>query len=506
MSLLNTNLPRVDNLHFCSSAGQNMSLKIGVIGGFTRKVGFKQPGLSFPYQIQYRQRSKYTEEIQNSKGAEYSKWTDWKNAVQVGGIPIDSTETALPANSWNKANKGVNTTSDYLTFYEFSNYKIPDSYQERQFEFRLRTYDKAWNTHGPWTSFILTVVKLPDIQDFKLVEQSNGYMTCLFNRKGPYKGLTFYANSIIDAQNININMDNGPQKIYSSSSTRIQSRTGYTKQAVYLENLTRSVVGSEALDCQFYLQIDGFKISLDGNYIVNDYSQVDTGKVDILENSVVWDENLGSYQIQVYYGGTPAQDSISCYIDYTYNGVVYTIQPTTKVRTYRSSSHQLWTYTFYPPIGVSFKVKAKWKYTSSTTYSAGSGFSQTALKGAGYRLTFFDEIDGAMVWGKTTTGITAQPTIVSSLPFGRKRPMAVFGKGENVNITLNGTIIDKTGYYGGKYAMRKAWEDIANRGNRLFVYRNHTGLWLKVAITNITLTKTETKDLYTVSVSMMEVA
>ena len=431
MSLLNTNLPRVDNLHFCSSAGQNMSLKIGVIGGFTRKVGFKQPGLSFPYQIQYRQRSKYTEEIQNSKGAEYSKWTDWKNAVQVGGIPIDSTETALPANSWNKANKGVNTTSDYLTF---------------------------------------------------------------------------YANSIIDAQNININMDNGPQKIYSSSSTRIQSRTGYTKQAVYLENLTRSVVGSEALDCQFYLQIDGFKISLDGNYIVNDYSQVDTGKVDILENSVVWDENLGSYQIQVYYGGTPAQDSISCYIDYTYNGVVYTIQPTTKVRTYRSSSHQLWTYTFYPPIGVSFKVKAKWKYTSSTTYSAGSGFSQTALKGAGYRLTFFDEIDGAMVWGKTTTGITAQPTIVSSLPFGRKRPMAVFGKGENVNITLNGTIIDKTGYYGGKYAMRKAWEDIANRGNRLFVYRNHTGLWMKVAITNITLTKTETKDLYTVSVSMMEVA
>ena len=506
MSSLNKNLPRIDNLHFCSSAGQNMSLKIGVKGGFTRKVGFKQPGLSFPYQIQYRQRSKYTEEIQNSKGAEYSKWTDWKNAVQVGGIPIDSTETALPANTWNKANKGVNTTSDYLTFYEFTNYKIPDSYQERQFEFRLRTYDKAWNTHGPWTSFILTVVKLPDIQDFKLVEQSNGYLTCLFNRKGPYKGLTFYAGAMIDADVVNINLDTGPQKIYSSSSTRIESRTGYTKQAVYLENLTRSVVGSEVLDCQFYLQIDGFKISLDGDYIVNDYSQPDTGKVDIREDTVVWNEALGSYEIQVYYDGNPNPENISCYLTYTYNGGTKTIQPAIKLRTYRGHGTQHWTYKFYPPLGVDFKIQAQWQYTTSTIYKAGNGFEQSALNGAGYRVNFFDEIDGALVWGRTTTSITSQPTVVSSLPFGRKRPIAIFGKGENVNITLNGTIVDKTGLYGGKYAMRKAWEDIANRGNHLFVYRNHTGLWMKVAITGISINKTETKDFYQISVSMMEVS
>ena len=503
MSSLNTNLPKIDNLHFCSSAGQNMSLKIGVKGGFSRKVGFKQPGLSFPYQIQYRHRSKYTDEIQNSKGAEYTKWTDWMVAVQVGGLPIDTTETALPANTWNKANKGVNTTSDYLTFYEFSNYKIPDSYQERQFEFRLRTYDKARNTHGIWSSYVLSVIKLPDIQDFQLLEQSNGYLTVLFNRKGYSKGMSFYAGPMIDNNIVNINQDTGPQKIYSSNSQRIQSRTGYTKQAVYLENLTRSVVGGEFLDCDFHFEVDGFRIPFEGNYLVNDISQPDTAKVDIDESSITWDEQLGSYQVKVIYYSATTSKKKSCYLNYTYNGVKLTIQPAVSKTAYRSNARWEVLYTFYPPIGVSFTLEAQYEYTTASVYKA--TYSQPALQANGYRLTFMNEVDGALVYGNTRYNINAVPTVVSSLPFGRNRPMVVFGKGETVNITLQGTIVDFSGCYGGNYGRRKAWEDISNRANKLFVFRNHTGLWCKVAITNIQLEKTQTRGLYSITVNMMEV-
>lgn len=158
---LNSKLPGVSKIAFCTSPGRGMSTSIstGESGTFSRKVGFKQSSTTYPFQIQYRQRSRYTAANAKAKGATYTNWSNWKNAVAVSGIAKDATESQKPVNTWLKANKGVNTKGTYQTFMEFSSYLIPDTYDCRQFQFRIRTINKSKAKHGSWVTQTLTVYK-----------------------------------------------------------------------------------------------------------------------------------------------------------------------------------------------------------------------------------------------------------------------------------------------------------------------------------------------------------
>ena len=149
-STLNAKLPNVDKISFCTAAGKNMCEKLytGENGKFSMKVGFRQKSKAYPFQIQYRVRSRYTQANAKKKGANWTAWTVWKNAVAVSGIAINATETAKPVNRWMKANKGVNKNATYATFYTFSGYQIPAGYDARQFQFRIRTFNKAKAKHG----------------------------------------------------------------------------------------------------------------------------------------------------------------------------------------------------------------------------------------------------------------------------------------------------------------------------------------------------------------------
>ncbi|MGN0037597.1 MAG: hypothetical protein ACI36Y_00470, partial [Coriobacteriales bacterium] len=114
-STLNSKLPGVSKIAFCSSAGKDMYRTIftGENGKFSTKVGFRQSATTFPYQVQYRSRSRYTKANAKVKGATWTKWGSWKNAVAVSGIAKDATESSNPVNKWLKANKGVNRKSKY---------------------------------------------------------------------------------------------------------------------------------------------------------------------------------------------------------------------------------------------------------------------------------------------------------------------------------------------------------------------------------------------------------
>ena len=73
-STLNAMMPQVTKIAFCTSAGKNMATKIYTAenGKFTRKVGFKQTSKIYPFQIQYRHRSRYTWANAKIKGANYT--------------------------------------------------------------------------------------------------------------------------------------------------------------------------------------------------------------------------------------------------------------------------------------------------------------------------------------------------------------------------------------------------------------------------------------------------
>lgn len=67
----NSKLPVVSKIAFCISAGKSMATKIytGENGKFSRMVGFKQNAKTYPFQVQYRQRSRYTAANAKIKGA-----------------------------------------------------------------------------------------------------------------------------------------------------------------------------------------------------------------------------------------------------------------------------------------------------------------------------------------------------------------------------------------------------------------------------------------------------
>ena len=73
-STLNKKLPVMDKIAFCSSAGTDMATKIfaGSNGVFTCKVGFKQTKKNYPFQVQYRQRSRYKTANTQVMGAAYN--------------------------------------------------------------------------------------------------------------------------------------------------------------------------------------------------------------------------------------------------------------------------------------------------------------------------------------------------------------------------------------------------------------------------------------------------
>ena len=67
----NSKLPTVSKIAFCTAAGQNMATQIytGENRKFTTKVGFKQNSKTYPFQIQFRERGRYTAANQKIKGA-----------------------------------------------------------------------------------------------------------------------------------------------------------------------------------------------------------------------------------------------------------------------------------------------------------------------------------------------------------------------------------------------------------------------------------------------------
>jgi hypothetical protein len=46
------------------------------------------------------------------------------------------------------ANQGINKKATYLTCFTFTNYLIPDDYDAREFQFRIRTFNKSQAKHG----------------------------------------------------------------------------------------------------------------------------------------------------------------------------------------------------------------------------------------------------------------------------------------------------------------------------------------------------------------------
>ena len=498
-SKLNSKLPTVSKIAFCTSAGKSMSYKLytGQNGKFSRMVGFKQNSKIYPFQIQYRQRSRYTQANAKIKGAIWTNWSGWKNAVAVSGIALDATESANPINRWMKANKGINKNGTYATFKTFTSYQIPATYDARQFEYRIRTFNKSQAKHGSFKSQVLSVYKRAAVVDETLITASDGGLKIKFNYKWD-RNASIEVNSIIDSSGRELLRKPytiGIQRTVLNSETTPQPRTGYTAGLVKIDiaRLKRKVTKDEALTLKVsFVTVDGAKTGFASGTVIQPRRNINVSV------NHTWNQQLGLLRVQAVNNDSVALTDIGCNVSYIYNGKSYSTAAFNVTKNLTGTS----TFYFYPPIGIPVSIHVKEE--DANDFKDNQNVTGLTLSGYGYRLNKVNSTSiCGLGWGKPSFDINSQPQYETSLPYGRSKNVIFYGSGATNTISFSATIVDKEGCYGGVYSRKAAWDNVQNNQG-LYWFRTNKGDLYKVGIISVQI-KHDNKDLYQLQVNMIEV-
>lgn len=501
-STLNSKLPGVSKIAFCSSAGKDMYRTIftGENGKFSTKVGFRQSATTFPYQVQYRSRSRYTKANAKVKGATWTKWGSWRNAVAVSGIAKDATESSNPVNKWLKANKGVNRTSKYLTFYTFSSYQIAEAYDARQFEFRVRTFNKAKAKHGSWTSQVLSVYRRAAVRDETYYAGAQGGLICDFNYAWD-RSYSIQVNSVRDAagrelltKSFKTTANTDGQR---SAVTVPAIRDGYIPGTVEvpLSKLKREVAAGEDLtvDIRFVTEDKG-ATAFESHRVLDSEPAISPMTI-----TPTWDEVTGVLTVLVAKGDPDdVIDQLGCSVSYTYRGKAYSIEPVASHIDLASAS--CGSFTFFPPLGTALTVKAK----ASTYRSVRTDEAATSLSAPGYRLNSHADAGlCALAWAGAGIDVKSSASVETALPFGRKKQIAFYGDGTSTSVTLSAKVLEVADQYGGAFASREGWDRMAE-AQGICTLRTPRGGMYRVAVQSVSLTRDDA-GIYSLSVSAQEV-
>ena len=496
---LNSKLPVVSKIAFCTAAGKDMATKIytGENGKFTRKVGFKQNSKTYPFQIQYRQRSRYTNANAQSAGAQWTNWTGWKNAVAVSGIPIETPESTSPVNRWLKANKGVNKKGTYQTFFTMTNYLIPSNYDARQFQFRIRTINKAKAKHGNWTTQTISAYKRAEVLDETYITASDGGLKVKFNYKWD-RTASIVVNSIKDSQGRELlkkSFTTGVQVANLTNQTTPTPRTGYSAGMVVIPigKLKRKINSSEVITTDIrFTTADGAPTVFSGGTVIEPTRNIG------MNITYTWDEVKGVLIVSAEKTDSTALVNIGCNISYTYNGKAYAIGAFKEDIDLTDTS----LFYFYPPIGIPVNINVK-EEDASDFKDVETPITVT-LNASGYRLNKKDNSNiCGIAWGNADYSIQSTPKFETDLPYGRDKNIIFYGEGTETEMSLNATIVDKDGCYGGASAKKAAWDEVKNNQG-IYYFRTNKGDLYEVGVIGANITH-NTKDFYELSVNMVEV-
>ncbi len=498
---LNSKLPVVSKIAFCTSAGANMATKIytGENGKFTRYVGFKQNSKTYPFQIQYRQRSRYTNTNSKSVGAQWTNWSAWKNAVAISGIPIETTEATKPVNKWLKANKGVNKKGTYQTFFTMNNYQIPTTYDAREFQFRIRTINKAKAKHGNWTTQTLSVYKRAAVVDETIITASDGGIKVKFNYIWD-RTASVKVNSIKDSQGRELlrkAFTSGVDAAYLTSETTPTPRTGYQGGQVLIgmNRLKRKVEVGETLTLGVnFVTGDGAPTALASGTVIEPRRDIS------MAVNHTWDEDRGLLTVTATNNGSITLADVGCNVSYTYNGKSYGAAAVSVTKNLEVGGTS--TFYFYPPIGIPLTLNVKEE--DELDYKDSEPTQTFTLSAKGYRFNKIDSLTTCGVaWGDVSYEISAAPQFETALPYGRDSNVIFYGQGTTNTIGFTATIVDKDNCYGGSYSRKSAWDTVRNNQG-VYYFRTSQGDMYKVGLTGVNISH-DKKDLFALKVDMLEV-
>lgn len=274
------------------------------------------------------------------------------------------------------------------------------------------------------------------------------------------------------------------------------SRTGYASGKIELPvgSLKRRVEQGENLttDIQF-VTIDGASTSFTLGQVQEPYRDIH------LSMTYSFDSGLGIVKADVVNVDAVPIVSLGANVTYVYHGKVYSIPPVAEEINFLGTS----SFYFYAPIGIPFDIHASAE--DANALKDNTDILNAQVSASGWRLNKEDDVTyGAIAWGNVSIDISSTPIFETSIPYGRSKNVIFYGEGTETALTFKATIVDRDNCYGGALARKITWDDMRTKQG-VYYLRSGRGDLYKVGMRSVNITR-EAKDLYTISVDLVEVA
>lgn len=341
------------------------------------------------------------------------------------------------------ANKGINKNATYQTFQTLQDYQIPADYDCREFQYRIRTFNKSQARHGNWTTETIQVFRRAEVVDETYVTSADGGLKVKFNYKWDRSGIKSWVRSVVDAQGRELltGSYNGPIEAGNlTANTTPTPRDGYVGGMIKipLSKLKRRIAANETLTTEIYFETaDGAKTRIANGTTIEPRRDVP------MQLTSTWHEDRGLLVVSATNTGSVPITGIGASATYTWHGKTYSIPPCNRSVSLAGTSY----FHFLPPIGVPCTVRVSTEdaedFKDSDTITA----TGTAK---GYRLNKADDGDTCGVaWGNPSWEMGSTPQVTTELPYGRDKNVAFYGRGSTNAITLSALILDKPNMYAG---------------------------------------------------------
>lgn len=510
-SKLNSKLPKIADIRFCTTAGKNLctGISTGENSKFSIAVNFKQPAKRTAYtsyQIQYRQRNMY----EQGQATSWSDWSKWKNMKAMTGIAQGSTKNP---DEWRKGNHGVCKTT-YNQFWKWTNAGLGGIYVARQYQFRVRVYNGKNSTHGAWvTSSALSIKRLCACENETFfTAYGNSYID--FNYKWPEaNGVFFRMNSIKDANGRELLTTKYEQAItYDKKRTPSSTpplREGWVPGRMMV-NTKRDLQPGERLTIDGCLEVNstGARTYFPKNMTVSkvDY-EVNTPRIELAVN-----KTAASITARVY-KSDPDDVVISgnVTLKYTYNGKEY------QQAAYKITNNFNVVSTTTPIMTAVFPF-CPLNTPLSVTATIGSGLANRSYKKTA-------QVDAGRAWfvGKANNPgriaallvregeypsfeTRSQGKSTVALTYGRNLPFAAFSPGTMTDLQISGTAVETSLGMRGmpERSAPRYWHEVRNDPG-IYYLRGPNGEVHKAAFQEVQMVR-EQKDTTSVTASFQEVS
>lgn len=506
-------------------------ISVGESGKFSLHVGIKQPSKKvYPYQVQFREKSKYASASTKKKGAGWTKWGPWrcadpfswttgKTKTKKGKRHTVKRGSAKDVASWKRANVGINRKGTWKSIAKLSD-TIDDKYEQRTYQYRVRCYNSSKNKAGSWKYGEITVKRAPIVKDETLISSAKGSLWIGANIT-PNRGGKLYITALQTREHgkWTSNLRSGTfSKAWSrdtdrNSASKPATRSGYTPAEVVIpiSKLKRRMKPNQPVRIKgYYKAHDGSKTYLfNGSKLHKERTSKWDGQLDAFKIWVL-DPTRGRFNgmdlhhsvyVAAFRDGDSANDlytSVGATLSWSWHGKDYAIAPKVLNRKhyFKNQGTGMFMEAWFvaPPFGVDYRV------TVTVRNNTTLGTYHRSMVSAKMRqeTAYFHLVEDRMhkdKWGgedakasKTSksgwragymglagnaklTMDSSKPSTIE-LPYGRGMPFAAFGAGMQNKVTVSGDVLSDS--YDG--ADMSSLPPNCRWYNADYV-RNHMGIW-----------------------------